>query len=54
MKIRVWAELMSVNATAETIIEDVPDDATDDEIEDVANEAAAELYTWNWEKVEED
>ena len=52
-KIRVWAETDIVNSTVTTEIE-VPDNATPEQIEREAEEAAAELYNWGWEEVEED
>ena len=52
-KIRVYATLTSVNAEADMILDDIPDDATTEQINDIAEEAAQELYSWNWEYVEE-
>lgn len=56
-KIKVWADLnhlaiVDTMGYAETEIE-VPDDATTEQIEEMAEEAAAELYTWGWEEAAE-
>jgi len=49
---RVYACLSGYAYDADTIIE-LDDDATPEEIEDEAEEAAAELYSWGYEPLDD-